>query len=88
MISSVLLMASALFSTINHDINIISLVISILGILAFGAHLSWQLVKLDIDNAENCLRMFRLNREAGLLPITGFSCAIILQFIALTNLNQ
>ena len=88
LISSVLFMLTALFSAINHNNNIISIVISVLGILGFGTHLLWQLVKLDINNAENCLRMFRLNREAGLLPITGFTCAIILQFIVLTNLNQ
>lgn len=32
-----------------------------------GAHLVWQVVTLDIDNAENCLTRFRSNRDFGLL---------------------
>lgn len=32
-----------------------------------GAQLCWQVVTLDIDNAENCLRRFRSNRDFGLV---------------------
>jgi len=35
--------------------------------LAAGAHLLWQVKKLDVDNADNCLRLFRANRETGAL---------------------
>jgi 4-hydroxybenzoate polyprenyltransferase len=35
--------------------------------LAAGAHLLWQVKKLDIDNAGNCLAVFRANRETGAL---------------------
>jgi len=31
-----------------------------------GAQLAWQVVTLDIDDAENCLRRFRSNRDFGL----------------------
>ncbi len=34
---------------------------------AMGWHMNWQLGKLDIDNAESCLTMFRSNRDAGLI---------------------
>lgn len=32
----------------------------------FAALLGWQTVRLDIDDPAGCLRLFRLNREAGL----------------------
>jgi 4-hydroxybenzoate polyprenyltransferase len=38
-----------------------------LGLLAFAAHLSWQIVRIDIDDPDSCLRMFRANRDAGLI---------------------
>ena len=35
--------------------------------LAAGAHLLWQVRKLDINSADNCLLVFRANRETGAL---------------------
>ena len=35
--------------------------------LAAGAHLLWQVKKLDIASADNCLQVFRSNRETGAL---------------------
>ncbi len=35
--------------------------------LAAGAHLLWQVKRLDVDNADNCLGVFRSNRETGAL---------------------
>ena len=36
------------------------------GVIALaGLHLAWQAVTLDIDDAENCLRRFRSNRDFG-----------------------
>jgi 4-hydroxybenzoate polyprenyltransferase len=32
-----------------------------------GAHLAWQVVTLDVDDSDNCLRRFRANRDFGLL---------------------
>jgi len=32
-----------------------------------GLHFAWQTRKLDIDNAQRCLRIFRSNRDTGLL---------------------
>jgi 4-hydroxybenzoate polyprenyltransferase len=36
-------------------------------LLAAGAHLLWQVKRLDIDNPDNCLSVFRSNRETGAL---------------------
>jgi 4-hydroxybenzoate polyprenyltransferase len=38
-----------------------------LGLAAFAAHLAWQIVRIDIGDPESCLRMFRANRDAGLI---------------------
>jgi 4-hydroxybenzoate polyprenyltransferase len=37
------------------------------GLLAFAAHLAWQIVAIDLADSESCLRMFRSNRDAGLI---------------------
>jgi 4-hydroxybenzoate polyprenyltransferase len=38
-----------------------------LGLAAFAAHLAWQVRRLDIDDSALCLRVFKSNRDAGLL---------------------
>jgi 4-hydroxybenzoate polyprenyltransferase len=42
-------------------------VIFMVGLLAFGAHLAWQIVTIDIDDPAHCLMLFRANRDAGLI---------------------
>jgi len=43
--------------------------------LLAGAHLVWQVKRLDIDNPDNCLRIFRANRETGALIALAFLLA-------------
>jgi 4-hydroxybenzoate polyprenyltransferase len=38
-----------------------------LGLGAYAAHLTWQIVRLDIDDPLNCLAVFKSNRDAGLI---------------------
>jgi 4-hydroxybenzoate polyprenyltransferase len=38
-----------------------------LGLLAFAAHLAWQIRRLDIDDPALCLALFKSNRDAGLI---------------------
>ncbi len=40
----------------------------------FAAHLGWQIARLDIDDPALCLRLFKSNRDAGLLLFAGL-CA-------------
>jgi 4-hydroxybenzoate polyprenyltransferase len=44
---------------------------SFLGLLAFAAHLSWQLLKVDIADGRTALMLFKSNRDAGLLLSLG-----------------
>jgi 4-hydroxybenzoate polyprenyltransferase len=41
------------------------------GLAAFAAHLIWQIGRLDIGNPALCLRIFKSNRDAGLLLFAG-----------------
>jgi 4-hydroxybenzoate polyprenyltransferase len=42
-------------------------VVFALGLLAFAAHLAWQIGRLDIDDPALCLKLFKSNRDAGLI---------------------
>jgi 4-hydroxybenzoate polyprenyltransferase len=39
----------------------------VVGCILFGAHLGWQVDRLDIDDPELCLTLFKSNRDAGLI---------------------
>ena len=41
------------------------------GLVAFAAHLVWQIVRLDTSDPGLCLRVFKSNRHAGLLLFAG-----------------
>jgi 4-hydroxybenzoate polyprenyltransferase len=43
------------------------------GLLAFAAHLAWQIARLDIDDPANCLVVFKSNRDAGLILFAGLA---------------
>lgn len=43
------------------------------GIAAFSVHLAWQVVMIDPTSPERSLRLFRSNRDAGLLLFAGFA---------------
>jgi 4-hydroxybenzoate polyprenyltransferase len=42
-----------------------------LGLAAFAAHLVWQVWRLEIGDPALCLRIFKSNRDAGLLLFAG-----------------
>src|SRR5476651_1520200 len=41
--------------------------IFVLGMIAFTAHLAWQVLRLDINDSAHCLKQFKSNRDAGLI---------------------
>jgi 4-hydroxybenzoate polyprenyltransferase len=53
-------------------------VVSLIGILAFAGHLSWQVRRLDIADSALCLALFKSNREAGLIL---FGALVLDQFM-------
>jgi 4-hydroxybenzoate polyprenyltransferase len=42
-----------------------------IGLAAFAGHLAWQVSRLEIGDAASCLRLFKSNRDAGLLLFAG-----------------
>lgn len=52
-------------------------IISFFGLAAFAAHLAWQVATLDANNPAYCLKLFRANRDAGLLLFAGLALDVI-----------
>jgi 4-hydroxybenzoate polyprenyltransferase len=49
-----------------------------IGLAAFAAHLAWQVVRIDISDSRLCLRIFKSNRDAGLLLFAGLLASALL----------
>jgi 4-hydroxybenzoate polyprenyltransferase len=50
-----------------------------LGLAAFAVHLGWQFARLEIGDAALCMRLFRSNRDAGLLLFAGLLADAVLR---------
>ena len=50
-----------------------------LGLAAFAVHLGWQIARLEIGDPALCLRLFRSNRDAGLLLLAGLLVDAVLR---------
>ncbi|MDQ7080470.1 MAG: 4-hydroxybenzoate octaprenyltransferase [Paracoccaceae bacterium] len=72
------LMGGAVILALVETGSTAALVAALAGVWFFGWHLLWQLRQLDINNPENCLKLFRANRDAGLIPALFFAVAAIL----------
>ncbi len=64
---AVMLMALAVIVALVPLNNPVPLMVALLAAWAFGMHLMWQLKRLDINDGDTCLRLFRSNRDAGLI---------------------
>ena len=53
------------------------LALAVLGVGGMGLHMLWQLQRLDIDDADTCLRLFRANRDTGLIVALFFAAAAL-----------
>jgi len=61
-----------------QDRSILSLVTALVGPWALGWHLTWQLTQFDPHDSDKLMRIFRSNRNAGLLPLPFFALAMFL----------
>jgi 4-hydroxybenzoate polyprenyltransferase len=77
MMATVLLMGLAVLGAMAQGASMAALGLALTGVWLFGWHMAWQLRRLDIDNAEICLKLFRQNRDAGLIPLIFFASALI-----------
>ncbi len=77
--ATITLMTFAVLFAILEHVDPITLIVSITGIWVFGWHMMWQLQRLDIDNPDICLKLFRENRDAGLIPVIFWGILLILK---------
>ncbi len=77
LVLTVTLMALAVMLT-TLDGHFAAVLVAICGPWALGWHLQWQLRHLDIDDPAGLLKLFRSNRDAGLLPLPFFAAALFL----------
>ena len=78
LVVAVVLFAAAVIMTVPTSRGPLPMLISLLGVWAFGLHLLWQMKRLDIDDPEVCLRLFRSNRDAGLIPVLFLAASAFL----------
>lgn len=74
LVISVALMAVAVFLAVPAGPK---LWVAALAPLAFAGYLVWQMTRLDIDNPDVCLMLFRSNRNAGLIAALILATAAI-----------
>ena len=48
-----------------------------LGLLIGSVHMVWQVIRLDINNAEQCLRLFQSNNTFGLILFAGLFASLL-----------
>jgi 4-hydroxybenzoate polyprenyltransferase len=53
-----------------------------LGLTAFAVHLGWQIWRLDINDPDHCLMLFKSDRDAGLILFAGLVLDALLQPVA------
>jgi 4-hydroxybenzoate polyprenyltransferase len=68
---------AALVALVPAGASVPRLMLVLAGVWGFGWHLAWQLARLDIDDPANCLRLFRANRDAGLIPVLFLAASLV-----------
>ncbi len=78
MVGAVVLMTLAVVMALAPTGDALALVVALGGPWFFGWHLFWQALRLDIHNPVICLRLFRSNRDAGLIVVLFFAISAVL----------
>jgi len=74
---STLLLGLAAF-IVTKDRSVLSMSIALCAAPAFALHLIWQLMRLETESPSVLLRLFRSNRDAGLIPVLFFAVSLTL----------
>ncbi len=77
LVASVVLMSLAVIYALARLADPLRLSLVLAGAWAYGAHLNWQLSRLNIHDGALCLRLFRSNRDAGLIVVLFFAAALM-----------
>jgi 4-hydroxybenzoate polyprenyltransferase len=77
LVATVTLMALAVIAAlVPQGTNPLVLIVALCGPWALGWHLTWQLRRFDAEDGPVLLRLFRSNRDAGLIALAAFCAAI------------
>lgn len=76
LVATVSLMAVAVIGATIEGPKL-AVLIALCGPWAMGWHLHWQLRQLDVEDNPGLLKLFRSNRDAGLLPLPFFAAALL-----------
>ena len=79
LILAVLLMAGAvILSMAGNGGSPFAILVALLGAWGFGVHMVWQMLRLDTEDTQVCLKLFRSNRDTGLIPLLFFAGALLI----------
>ncbi|MFY9211294.1 MAG: 4-hydroxybenzoate octaprenyltransferase [Aestuariivita sp.] len=78
MVGTVLLLTLAIVLATMPDANPLVLVVALAGPWAMGIHMTWQLRQLDVESTPTLLRLFRSNRDTGLIPLIFLCLAFLM----------
>ncbi|WP_126978847.1 4-hydroxybenzoate octaprenyltransferase [Frigidibacter oleivorans] len=77
LVLTVLLLAVAVLLALPADAGALSLILALAAPWGMGWHLTWQMRRLDIDDPDRCLMLFRSNRDAGLITALFIAAAAL-----------
>ncbi|WP_298837829.1 4-hydroxybenzoate octaprenyltransferase [uncultured Roseobacter sp.] len=77
LMATVGLMGLAVIFAVQPGGNILALVLALAGPWAMGWHMAWQLRGLDIEDNAKLIRLFRANRDTGMIPLVFFVAALL-----------
>lgn len=77
LIATVGLMGLAAIFALRDAASFLAMMLALGGPWAMGWHMAWQLRSLDINNNERLLKLFRVNRDTGMIPLLFFALALL-----------
>ncbi|MDO6458343.1 4-hydroxybenzoate octaprenyltransferase [Celeribacter halophilus] len=77
LVMTVVLMAAGVIEALTER-SVLALVVALGAPWAMGLHMTWQMARLDTENPDRCLALFRSNRNTGLLAALFLAIAIFL----------
>ncbi|WP_226554514.1 4-hydroxybenzoate octaprenyltransferase [Celeribacter naphthalenivorans] len=77
LVITVVLMAAGIIEALA-DRSVLVLVVGLGAPWAMGLHMTWQMARLDTEDPDRCLYLFRANRDTGLLAALFLAIAVFL----------
>ena len=78
LVLTVLLMTGAILLALLPEAGLVKLCLALIAPWAAGWHLFGQMQRLDIDDSANCLRIFRSNRDTGMIAALFLAVSALL----------